>query len=113
MRRAYRTPLRVWIALMVLLAMTCASAYLRMGVWNDVANFAIAAVKASLVLWFFMHLASERPVYRLVLMAALFALGLLLGLSLGDYATRPRYPAPWQVPQGTLSKMDAADRADL
>jgi cytochrome c oxidase subunit 4 len=99
----YRKLGLVWLALMVLLALTCASAYLPMGVWNTVVNFAIAAMKALLVAAFFMHLLGGRPVHRVVGCAALFILALLLGLSLSDYLTRPRYDAPWQVPNGAVS----------
>jgi cytochrome c oxidase subunit 4 len=86
----------VWIALLVLLALTCGSAYLPMGTWNTVANVAIAMMKACLVAFFFMHI-MRGAAYRLVLIAALFTLALLVGLSGADYATRTRYQAPWQT----------------
>ena len=101
-REALRRLARVWIALLVLLALTCASAYVPMGAWNTVANFAIALAKAALVAVFFMHLA-RRPAHRVVAAGALFVLALLLTLTLTDYLTRVRYPAPWQVPQGAIS----------
>jgi cytochrome c oxidase subunit 4 len=88
----------VWLALLVLLALTCGSAFIPMGVWNSVANFGIAIAKALLVAWFFMHLSSARAVHRLVAIAALFTLSLLVALTFADYATRVRYPAPWQAP---------------
>jgi len=88
----------IWLALLVLLALTCGSAFVPMGIWNTVANFAIAITKALLVLLFFMHLARGRPVYRLVALAALYTLALLVTLSLADYSARERYPAPWQTP---------------
>jgi cytochrome c oxidase subunit 4 len=87
----------VWVALLVLLALTCGSAYLPMGTWNAVTNIVIAVIKAGLVAFFFMHI-MRGAAYRLVLISALFALALLVGLSGADYATRTRYPAPWQVP---------------
>jgi len=88
----------IWLALLVLLALTCGSAFVPMGIWNSVANFAIAVAKALLVAVFFMHLARGRPVYRLVAVAALYTLALLMTLSLADYSARERYPAPWQAP---------------
>jgi cytochrome c oxidase subunit 4 len=90
----------VWLALLLLLALSCASAYLSMGTWNTVANIGIAVIKACLVAVFFMHILQGGAAFRLVLIAALFALALLMGLSSADYATRTRYPAPWQVPAG-------------
>lgn len=100
MKAAQRRLGLVWLALMVLLATTCASAYLPMGVWNAVVNLAIASAKALLVAVFFMHLTGGRPAYRLVAAAALFTLALLIGLSFLDYGWRPHYAAPWQVPTG-------------
>ena len=88
----------VWLALLVLLALSCGSAYLSMGTWNTVTNIGIAVIKACLVGVFFMHILRGAAAFRLVLVSALFTLALLMGLSSADYATRTRYPAPWQVP---------------
>ena len=90
---------------MVLLALTCGSAFVAAGTWNSVANFGIAILKALLVAAFFMHLASTRAVYRIVLLSALLILSLLLGLSATDYSTRSPHAAPWQVPQGSISSV--------
>ncbi len=46
----------VWIVLLCLTGVTIEAAHLRMGGWSMLANIAIASTKASLVLWFFMHL---------------------------------------------------------
>jgi cytochrome c oxidase subunit 4 len=99
MRRGYKQYLVVWLCLMGLLALTFGSAYLHMGVWNSVANFVIAAIKAALVAVFFMHLATSRGLIRIFAVAALFALALLFALSGSDYATRAMHWAPWQSPQ--------------
>ena len=40
---------------------------MQMGEWSMVANIAIASVKASLVLWFFMHLKYEKRLFKLLL----------------------------------------------
>ena len=88
---------RVRSASAIALALTCASAYLPMGTWNTVTNVGIAVIKACLVAFFFMHI-MRGAAYRLVLISALFTLALLVGLSGADYATRTRYPAPWQTP---------------
>lgn len=98
MKPAHRRPVTIWLALLVLLALTCGSAFIPMGIWNSIANLAIAVLKAALVVLFFMHLIDARPAYRLVGIAALFTLALLLGLSSADYSTRVVYPAAWQVP---------------
>jgi cytochrome c oxidase subunit 4 len=98
MKASQRRLAGVWLALMTLLALTCASAYVPMGVWNAVANLAIALAKALLVVYFFMHLARGTAAHRLVAASALFTLALLVGLSMADYTTRTRYAAPWQAP---------------
>jgi len=99
MRTEYKRYLWIWLCLLTLLALTCASAFLSMGAWNSVINFVIAAAKASLVALFYMHLRSARALVRIFAVIALFALGLLFGLSGADYATRSFYRAPWQSPQ--------------
>jgi cytochrome c oxidase subunit 4 len=77
-----------WVALLALLAATCATSYVSMGRINVVVNLAIAAVKALLVVFMFMHLRNDRPTVRLVAVAGFAWLALLAGLSLGDFLTR-------------------------
>ena len=96
----------VWVALIALLLTTFGSAYFAMGTWNSIVNLAIAVVKALLVALFFMHLKSDRPVLRVPVIAALFTLALLFGLVLADYSARTRYAAPWQVPEGAISRVE-------
>lgn len=103
MKPAYRKPFLIWLALLVLLALTCGSAFIPLGIWNAIANMTIAVMKAALVVLFFMHLIDARAAYRLVGVVALFTLALLLGLSNADYSTRVIYSAPWQVPSGSAS----------
>lgn len=86
-----------WLALMVLLALTTASAYLPMGVWNTVANMAISCAKALLIALFFMHLGRAGALLRLAAAAGLVFLALLFGLSWSDYATREVSRAPWSA----------------
>ena len=107
MKPAYGRPVKVWFALMALLALTCGSAFVDMGAWNGVANFSIAVLKALLVAAFFMHLISAQHVYRLIVLTALFTLTLLLGLSAADYWTRGLQASPWQVPRGAISSARA------
>jgi cytochrome c oxidase subunit 4 len=98
MNRTVRRLTSIWLGLLVLLALTCGSAFFPMGIWNTVTNFGIAVGKALLIAVFFMHLERGRTVYRLVAIAALYTLALLVTLSLADYSARERYPAPWQAP---------------
>jgi cytochrome c oxidase subunit 4 len=75
---------------MVLMAITVALSRVTMpGPLNTVIALGIAAVKATLVLLFFMHLKYES--YKLsgvVFVAGLFWLLILFGLNLVDYLTR-------------------------
>jgi cytochrome c oxidase subunit 4 len=89
---------KVWIALLVLLALSAGSAWPRLGVWNSVANLGIAALKAALVALFFMRLASSGPLLRMVALTALATLALLLFLSGADYWTRNVHRTPWDQP---------------
>ncbi|HEX6006201.1 MAG TPA: cytochrome C oxidase subunit IV family protein [Burkholderiales bacterium] len=84
-----------WAALMALLTLTTASAFVQLGAWNSVINLVVAAVKALLVALFFMHLRRAPGLTRLVAAIALFMLALLFGLSGSDYLTRHPAPAPW------------------
>ena len=83
-----RSYLFVWIALLVLLAITCGSAFLPLGRFNVVINFGVAVAKALLVILVFMHLRSATTMVRIVALIGLFMLAILVVLSLTDFAVR-------------------------
>lgn len=74
-----------WLALLGLLALTLASAYLKLGTLNLVLNLSIAGAKAALVAVVFMHLRQSHPVIRVIAAAGALWLLLLLGLGLSDF----------------------------
>jgi cytochrome c oxidase subunit IV len=80
----------IWIALLVGTFITYKAAFIELGRFNAAVALGIATIKATLVVLFFMHVwhASEK-LTKIVLIAALFFLMLLLGLTMTDYATRP------------------------
>jgi cytochrome c oxidase subunit IV len=80
----------VWATLLVLTYVTYKVAYIELGPFNSVVALVIASIKATLVALFFMHVwhASEK-LTKLVIVAALFFLLLLLGLTMADYISRP------------------------
>lgn len=80
----------VFIALLAGTGLTVFAATLDLGRFNAPVALSIATVKATLVALFFMHVwhASEK-LTKLVVIAAVFFLLLLLGLTMSDYATRP------------------------
>ena len=83
-----RTYYVVFVALMVLLAVTVGAAELDLGPLNLGVAAAIASVKAVLILLFFMHVWQSRPLIWLIAGAGVAWLGILLALTLSDYFTR-------------------------
>jgi len=79
----------VFFALLAGTALTVYASTLDLGKFNAAVALTIASIKATLVALFFMHIkgASEK-LTKLVVVAALFFLLLLLGLTMTDYATR-------------------------
>ena len=97
--RALRRLVFTWVALLVLMSLSLGSAYIALGNGNFAVSLAIAAIKASLVVWIFMQLKLAPPVTRIAALAGLMFLAVLMTLGGFDYATRNATPAPWQVPQ--------------
>jgi cytochrome c oxidase subunit 4 len=84
----YRAPLLTWVALCLLLATTCALAYVPLGQGNLPISLCIAALKATLVAWVFMRLSQGNALNRLAAAAGpiwIFVMFLLIG---ADYFTR-------------------------
>jgi cytochrome c oxidase subunit 4 len=81
---ATRTFVFVWITLLCLTGLTIEAAHLRMGEWSMVANIAIASAKASLVLWFFMHLKYEKRLFKLLLFIPIMTVSVIIGLTFFD-----------------------------
>ncbi|MCG6940696.1 MAG: cytochrome C oxidase subunit IV family protein [Thiohalocapsa sp.] len=79
----------MWLVLLALQLVNLGSSYLPLGAFNVVVNVGISIVKALLVMAVFMHLSSASPVMRLAAGVGFFFLAVLIGLSLGDYMTRP------------------------
>ena len=78
--------------LMLLTLVTTKVAYLDLGRMNVVVALAIAAVKAVLVVLFFMHLAYSRRLKQLTIVAAMGWLALLIALTLTDVLSRGWIP---------------------
>lgn len=78
----------VFIALMVLLIATVGVAYINMGHLNVPVAFLIASVKATLILWYFMHLKQSTRLTQVFAFASFAWLALMVLITLGDYASR-------------------------
>lgn len=76
--------LAVWGALVVLTVLTVAATWVDLGRFNLLLALAIATVKASLVLLYFMHMRYDRPFNAVVFVAALLFVALFIGISLID-----------------------------
>ena len=88
-RSADRRLLAVYVALLVLLALTVEAARHDLGHWNFAVTLMIAVAKATLIALFFMHIWHGPPLIKLVLAASLIWLAIMFSLSLADYWTRP------------------------
>jgi cytochrome c oxidase subunit 4 len=85
--------LTIFFALMILTAVTVGAAFLNLGQFNFTVAMAIAGFKASLVVWYFMHMKWQSHLTKLTLATGLFFLVILLGMSLIDYSSRNFYDA--------------------
>jgi cytochrome c oxidase subunit IV len=78
----------VFFALLALTALTTAAAFADLGPLSNVVAMGIASLKATLVILFFMHVRYSTRLTSLVVVAGLFWLAILIGLTLADYFTR-------------------------
>ena len=75
-----RAGVAVFVALLVLTAVTVLVSYIDLGLWNTVVALLVASAKASLVALFFMHLKGEsRLVWGFALVPIVFLALILLG----------------------------------
>ncbi|HTP05370.1 MAG TPA: cytochrome C oxidase subunit IV family protein [Nitrospirota bacterium] len=79
-----KTFVMIWLALLVLTGMTIKAAQMRMGEWSMLANLLIASTKASLVLWFFMHLKYEKLFFKLLFIVPIATITIIIGLTFFD-----------------------------
>jgi cytochrome c oxidase subunit IV len=77
----------VWATLVVLTVVTVGITWVDLGRLNLVAAMAIATVKASLVLLYFMHLRWDRPFNAVIFVATLCFAALFITLALLDTTT--------------------------
>ena len=83
--------LTIILCLLALTAATVAAAYVNLGQFNIVVALAIATMKATLVVLFFMHAKYVPKRTQLVIIAGIFWLALLLFMTMSDYITRIDY----------------------
>jgi cytochrome c oxidase subunit 4 len=92
MSSVHVSPLKVYFAifgaLMVLSVITVGAAFLNLGQFNSVVALAIASVKATLVILFFMHVKYSSRLTKLTVVVSLFFVVILFAETMMDYATR-------------------------
>ena len=82
------TYVKILLALLVATAVTTAVARVNLGGFSVVVALGIASVKMVLVALFFMHVRHSTKLTRLVVLGGLLWLGILLLLTMTDFATR-------------------------
>ena len=81
-------------SLMVLTAVTVTVAFINLGALNFPVALAIAILKGTLVVLFFMHVKYSSQLTKLVVGSAFFFLVVLFGLTLTDYLSRGWFASP-------------------
>ena len=82
------TYVKILLALLVATGVTTAVASVDLGPFSIVVALSIACVKMVLVALFFMHIRHSTKLTRLVVLGGLLLLGILLLLTMTDFATR-------------------------
>lgn len=90
---------RCWAALMLLLALTTALAFVPLGAAQLGVSLAIAVIKALLVLLLFMELKGSSGLVRVFAAAGFFWLLIMIGLTSADYTHRTDHKAPIDQPR--------------
>lgn len=84
----------IFLSLMVLTGVTVYSAFVDMGYLNFPVAMLIAGFKASLVVWYFMHVKWQSHLTKLTVATGLFFLAILLAMTLIDYTSKNFTPPP-------------------
>ena len=95
----------IFLALIVLTAVTTAVAFVDLGPLNVVIMLVIAGLKASLVVLFFMHARYESQLVRVTILGAVFWLLVLIVLSASDVFIRFRPEALAPLGIGTRAPL--------
>jgi len=94
----FRILLGVFIALTLLTVITFLASLVDFGEFNLIVALAIAVVKASLVVLFFMHLIWDRPFKAIVFVGCLIFVGLFVSFALLDSGQYRGSQIPGQAP---------------
>ena len=84
----YKVYFIVWGALLVLTAVTVGISYVDMKNVTVLTAMIVAATKSMLVLLYFMHIRFEKPMYSVMILAAMLTYGIFVALTFVDYLYR-------------------------
>jgi cytochrome c oxidase subunit 4 len=99
--------LGIFVTLMALTFVTVAAAYQDLGRWSAAVALAIAAVKGTLVVLYFMHLRYASRLIALYAASGFVFLAILLGITMSEVAGRPNQPtADPLAPHAPLAPME-------
>jgi cytochrome c oxidase subunit 4 len=87
-RNLWRRNGLIWVALVLLLALTLALAYVPMGRLSPAIGVGVAVIKAGFVVLLFMELTNAEPLIRLAAMSGIVFLAALFLLTLADVLSR-------------------------
>jgi|JFJP01.1.fsa_nt_gi cytochrome c oxidase subunit 4 len=76
----------VWVALLVLTAVTVAASVGFPGRVGIGVAMIVTPIKAALILMWFMHLKYEKPVFKFMFLSAMVVLAIVMGLTFFDYS---------------------------
>jgi cytochrome c oxidase subunit IV len=76
------------VALLGLLALTIAAAYVNLGPLNSIVSTLISVASTTLILLFYMHVRRSKPLLWVFVGAGFFWLGIMFALAFSDFMTR-------------------------
>ena len=79
-----KTYVAVWLSLLMLTGITITVAGMHLDKFSTLTALLIASIKASLVLWFFMHLKYERRLFQFMFLIPLATLTVMIALTFFD-----------------------------
>jgi cytochrome c oxidase subunit 4 len=103
----------VWIALLVLTGVTYYTGHAHLEKWALPLALTIATVKSTLVALFFMHLWDQRGPNRLIIVVSAMFVLLLIGITVGDVATRFVLATPRGAPFGARVELAEPDQVGV
>jgi cytochrome c oxidase subunit 4 len=78
----------IYLSLLALTVLTTSLSFVNLGAYHTIVGIIIASCKAALVFLFFMHLLYSTRLTWVIVLGALFWLGIILVLTMSDYWTR-------------------------